>query len=184
MVGHLSQRAIGRDDPAILNYTLIYGAMSRKSCISCGFLPPEGIMGAPVVLRVPPWYKIWGAVRPPCPARVEKMTPAACRFVKKFLIFVRFCGFGAKMCPAAAVYAGGIFTEWKESRAPPIFYDFYTHGRDIYVEKIRAFMGLPCCNSTPNMLLYIIGILSHGESRGAKRNEVQRWILFPKFLRE
>ena len=38
VVGHLYQRAIGRDDPAILNYTLIYERMSRKSCCFCGIL--------------------------------------------------------------------------------------------------------------------------------------------------
>ena len=38
MVGHLSQRAIGRDDPAILNYTLNPRHLSRKSYCSRGIL--------------------------------------------------------------------------------------------------------------------------------------------------
>ena len=36
VVGHLSQRAIGRDDPAIVNYTLNLVPMSRKSCCFSG----------------------------------------------------------------------------------------------------------------------------------------------------
>ena len=36
VVGRLSQRAIGRDDPAIVNYTLNLVPMSRKSCCFSG----------------------------------------------------------------------------------------------------------------------------------------------------
>ena len=40
VVGHLYQRAIGRDDPAILNYTLILVHLSRKSYCLRGILLP------------------------------------------------------------------------------------------------------------------------------------------------
>ena len=43
VVGHLYQRAIGRDDPAILNYTLILVPLSRKSYCFCGILLPCGV---------------------------------------------------------------------------------------------------------------------------------------------
>ena len=43
MVGHLYQRAIGRDDPAILNYTLNLVPMSRKSYCFCGILSLRGV---------------------------------------------------------------------------------------------------------------------------------------------
>ena len=43
VVGHLYQRAIGRDDPAILNYTLILVPLSRKSYCLRGILLPCGV---------------------------------------------------------------------------------------------------------------------------------------------
>ena len=43
VVGHLYQRAIGRDDPAILNYTLILVPLSRKSYCFRGILLPCGV---------------------------------------------------------------------------------------------------------------------------------------------
>ena len=43
MVSHLYQRAIGRDDPAILNYTLNLVPMSRKSYCFCGILSGHGV---------------------------------------------------------------------------------------------------------------------------------------------
>ena len=43
VVGHLYQRAIGRDDPAILNYTLNLVPMSRKSYCFCGILSLRGV---------------------------------------------------------------------------------------------------------------------------------------------